>query len=92
MNDSESKINEILRAEDIESLFQHGAPEDEYSHEAHEIASKLTQIGSADVTEESVMAFVRDVWVRSFGPFSEEDIAKRLPAFRQVAHRILNRT
>jgi hypothetical protein len=91
MNISESTINEILRSEDIESLFQHGAPEDEYSHEAQGIASKLAQCESADLTEGSVATFVRDVWVRSFGPFSEEDIAKRLPAFQQVANRIINR-
>ena len=85
-----STVQEVLQAEDPEGLLELGAPTDEYSEEAKQIASELRRFGADELTEERVAGVVRDVWVKAFGPFSEEDIRKRLPAFRQAASRIVS--
>jgi hypothetical protein len=89
MKIDESTVDEALRLEDIESLFQHGAPGDEYSHEARTIASEINLIGEGGLTEERLAEVIRAVWNRSFGPFSNDEIHARMSAFRQVAHRII---
>jgi hypothetical protein len=90
MKITESTVDQILRSEDIESLFQHEAPRDEYSHETRGIVSALALIDENDFTEERLADVVRAVWARSFGPFSEDEIEMRMPAFRKVAHRMLS--
>ena len=87
MKITEAVVQKTLDQEDIEGLREIGAPEDEYSHEAQKIISRLS--GNAP-TEESLAAVVREVWIASFGPFSDEDIEKRSPAFSKVAHQILS--
>lgn len=84
-----SAVNEVLRAIDPEELLELGAPADEYSSEAQKIASTIGSFEARELTEESVAAVIRDVWLRAFGPLSEEDISKRMPVFRQVANQIL---
>jgi hypothetical protein len=90
MNIAESSIGEALRLEDIESLFQHGAPDCEYSPEARGIAEALASLGEEEITQERLAEVIRTVWARSFGPFSQEELEMRMAAFRQVAHRILS--
>ena len=90
MNISELTIDEVLRSEDIESLFQHGAPENEYTPEVQGILKALALMEEQDITEERLIAIVQSVWVRMLGPFSEDEIEMRMPAFRKVAHRMLN--
>jgi hypothetical protein len=89
MKITESTVNQILRSEDIESLFQHDAPSDEYSHEARGIVSAVALLGQNDINEEHLIDIVRAIWTRSFGPFLEEELDMRTTAFRRVAHRIL---
>jgi hypothetical protein len=90
MEITQVSVQQTLNEEDIEGLRELGAPADEYSHEAKEIASRLSPLTQSEMTEETLADVVRGVWVRSFGPFSDEDIEKRSPAFRQVAYRILS--
>ena len=87
MRITEAVVQKTLDEEDIEGLREIGAPEDEYLHEAQKIVSRLS---GSEPTEESLAAVVREVWVASFGPFSDEDIEKRSPVFSKVAHQILN--
>lgn len=92
MKIDESTVDEVLRQEDLESLFQHGAPGDEYSHEARTITSEINLIDEASLTEDRITEVIRAVWNRSFGPFSNDELDLRMPAFRQVAHRIITRS
>lgn len=50
MKIGESAIEDVLRSEDIETLFQHGAPEDEYAPEVRRIMSALTSLGEDELT------------------------------------------
>ena len=90
MKISESVVEEVLRSEDIETLFQHGAPDNEYTPEVRGIMNAIALLGENDITEDSLVAVIRAVWAHSFGPFSDEDLEMRSPAFKQVAHRILS--
>jgi hypothetical protein len=49
----------------------------------------LALLNENDITEESLVAIIRAVWSRSFGPFSDDEIEMRMPAIREVANRIL---
>jgi hypothetical protein len=83
-------VHAALKAEDIEGLLKLGAPSDEYSREAQSISLALNRLAAATVTEEELVDIFREVWVRSFGPFSEEQLRTRFPAFRQASRLILN--
>jgi hypothetical protein len=87
----ESTIEDALRAADIELLIEYGAPQDEYTPEISGIVNALAIIGEKEIDIERLVAIIREVWVQMFGPFSDEEIELRMPAFRQVAHRILAR-
>jgi len=89
MSITESAIAEALISADIESLFQHGAPENEYTPETRGIVKALAPLSEKDITEERLVAIIRVVWSRSFGPFSDDEIEMRMPAIREVANRIL---
>jgi hypothetical protein len=90
MQITESTIEEVLRSEDIESLFQHGAPDNEYTPEVRGIVDALALLSETDITEECLVRVVREVWERYFGPFSDAEVEMRMPAYCQVARRILN--
>jgi hypothetical protein len=90
MNIPESLVDAVLKSEDIESLFQHGAPGDEYSGETRKIVSAIASVDEKELDEDRLTNVVSSVWVHSFGPFSADEIEMRMPAFRQVAHRILS--
>jgi hypothetical protein len=87
---AQGNVQRVLNESDIEGFLEIGAPPDEYSREAQNITSKLAYLNDSDLTEENVIAAVRDVWIQSFGPFSEGDLTQRLPVFQQVAQRILS--
>jgi hypothetical protein len=89
---TESTLNEALKFEDIESLIEAGAPDDEYTPEARSIVQALAMIDEREIAEENLAGVIRSVWSRSFGPFSEEDLEMRMPAFRKAAHRIMARS
>ena len=89
MEITQTAVQETLNTEDIEGLLELGAPGDEHSHEAKSIMSALAGLHQNELTEDELASVVRTVWIRSFGPFSDVDIEKRSPAFRQVAHRLL---
>jgi len=59
---AESRVNDALRAEDIESLMDAGAPENEYSPEARSIVSAVATIDDCEVTEESIAGVIRSIW------------------------------
>ncbi len=88
---AESAVNEALKSEDAESLIEAGAPEDEYMPEARGIVKAMVLIDEKSITEEALAAVIREVWSRSFGPFYDDDLEMRMPAFRQAAQRILPR-
>ena len=89
---AESIVNEALKDEDIESLVEAGAPENEYAPEAQSIVQALSAIEEREVLEEDLVKLIRSIWSRLFGPFNEEDLDKGSPAFRNVAERILAST
>lgn len=85
-----SNVDEVLRSEDLETLFQHGAPSDEYAHETRAIVEEVARLNPESLSDEQLTEIVLRVWTRSFGPFSAQELEMRMPDFRQVAHRILN--
>ncbi len=87
MNDLYLKIDEILRNADIEGLIESGAPLDEYSSEARDIASALSNMSRDDINYESVLALISLVFVRSF-QLSEDSIQQRLPVIIDVSNKI----
>ncbi len=86
-----SQIKAALDGEDIEGLVTSGCPPDEYNGEASLIESqiaKLTRFGEKPLSETQVERIVEEVWNEMFGPFSDEDLQKRRPAFTAVARKI----
>lgn len=89
---TENGIQEILSQEDIEGLLALGAPRDEYEREAQLIYRAITDFGptahGGDTARDAVKSILRAVWSERFGPFSEDDLARRDPAFERAATRI----
>lgn len=85
---SVSAVDNALRAEDVEGLLELGAPNDEYSHEAKTIASKLDELTPGAASEDSITAVIANIWAKSF-ELSDEDLDKRYTALRRVARQIL---
>ncbi|MGO9336568.1 MAG: hypothetical protein ACLPY1_03570 [Terracidiphilus sp.] len=83
-----STIEEALREADIESLIEIGAPDDEYTSEARDIANAVSHIDESRLAEGQLLDVLRSVWARSFD-LAQEDVERRAPAFQQVARRIL---
>jgi len=84
-------IGDLLRQEDIESLIQLGAPADEYSFEAREMARTIGVLRGDEYTEENIVAIMALLWARSFD-LSAQDIEQRVPAFRRVVRQLLGRS
>jgi hypothetical protein len=86
------QIKSILDKEDVEGLRAMGSPPDEYDSEAslieREIA-KLSNLEAKPLTTAQVATIVAEVWISEFGPFADEELEKRRPAFESVAKRIL---
>ena len=83
-----TNIETALQQEDVENLLALGAPADEYLDEAKEIESALLSLTTSQLTEANIAAIISLVWVKHFG-LSSEDIKKRIPAFQQIAQRLL---
>ena len=82
-------IQNVLRDEDVEGLLALGAPDDEYSKEAQDIASALSNV--SHLTESGIVNVMRQIWNQYFGPFSNEDIEKRMLVFHRIAKHFLRR-
>jgi hypothetical protein len=80
-------VQRILREEDVEGFIARGAPHDEYEMEAREITSVITK--HADWSEETLLAYVRNMWEQRFGPFAKEESAARAPDLLHVVRRIM---
>jgi hypothetical protein len=59
--------------------------------EVRGILNALALVDEKDIAEEALASIIREVWSRSFGPLSDDDLEMRMPAFRQAAHHILAR-
>ncbi len=89
MDISPANIQFALQAEDIEGLLALGAPNDEYSQEAQDIAAALAVLSGDQLTETHIVSVICDIWVKYFGPFLNEDIEKRNSAFQRIARCLL---
>lgn len=81
-------INALLVQEDVEGLINAGAPSDEYSDEAAQIAAALLQLDREQLTEDIVLSIVSLVWIKSF-ELSEQDMTLRIPALERVTRLML---
>ena len=88
MSTLRTSVEEMLRLEDIESLIESGAPDDEYDSEAAEIAEALNALKGDRFTEDNIISIVAHVWAKMFN-LDEDDIKKRMPAFQNVAQSLL---
>lgn len=86
-------VQQVLNREDIEGLLSLGAPHDEYEGEAEKVAQAIQHMllntGELHLSSDRVAGALREVWARAFGPYSEEDLAKREAAFRRAATQII---
>jgi len=78
-----------FRVEDIEGLIEMGAPGDEYNSEAKEIFEALKRFGKDQFTEDNIVVVISRVWKKMFD-LDEDDISKRMPAFKKVALDLLS--
>ena len=89
MTISRTSVETILRVEDIEGYIEiHGAPDDEYDSEADEIAEALDDLNNDQFTEDNIVSIIVRIWTKMFN-LDEDDIKKRMPAFRNVAQSLL---
>ncbi len=86
---SKDLILQALSKEDIESLLAYGAPEDEYDPEAIAIADNLLPMPAEELNLEVLTSLIATVWREYFGPYYDENIELRMPAFQKVATEIL---
>ncbi len=84
-----SDIQQILNVEDVEGLLSLGAPSDEYTSEAEMISEAITRLGELELSQEAVETIVRNVWVKMFGPFTEDQFNKRGPVLSNLARQLL---
>ena len=83
-----ANINALLVQEDIEGLIDAGAPSDEYSDEAAQIAAALLQLDHEQLTEDIILSTVSLIWIKSF-ELSVQDMKLRIPALQRVTRLIL---
>jgi len=85
-------VKKALDNVDVEGLLSAGSPKDEYDMEASLIESgiaRLSDSGRHTLSRDEVVQVISEVWNEQFGPYSEEELARRRSAFEQVADEIL---
>ncbi len=82
-------ISTLLMQGDLEGLIEMGAPSDEYDEEAAQIAAAVLSLSHEEITEETIVAIISLVWIKSF-ELSDEALKLRLPAIRVIAEKILS--
>lgn len=80
-------IERIFRDADIEGLIGNGAPDNEYDSEAQQKLEAIARLAPDDATEDRIAGIIRLVWSKSFNR-GDDEISLRMPAFKQVAHKI----
>jgi len=83
-----ANINALLAEEDVEGLIGAGAPSDEYSDEAAQIAVVLLQLEHEQLTEDIILSAVSLIWLKNF-ELSEQDMKLRIPALERITRLIL---
>ncbi|MGE3771260.1 MAG: hypothetical protein AB7G06_09970 [Bdellovibrionales bacterium] len=83
-------LDQALRDEDIEGFIALGAPADEYTSEAHEIASIVNGTSESQMSEAAILEAFVSVWARSFN-LGPEEMEMRLPAIRKVVQQVTTR-
>ena len=81
---SDAAVNLLLQKEDIEGLLAVGAPNDEYSSEADEIATVVSKLNPDQFNQDNIAAIISLLWMKSF-ELGELEIALRMPGINRVA-------
>ena len=84
-------VKKALDEEDIEGLLAIGSPGDEYDGEASQIESLVAQkseFGKRRLDKADLENLIQSIWASQFGPFSNDQIKLRQPAFRRIAEKI----
>lgn len=82
-------ISMLLVQEDLEGLIEAGAPADEYDNEAAQIAAAVSSLSREEVKEETILAIISLVWIKSF-ELTAEELKLRLPAIMRVVRKIVS--
>lgn len=85
------EIKAALDSEDIEGLLALDCPRDEYDGEASLIESgiaKVTDFGKTKAGAKQIEELIARVWNDQFGPFDDEELMRRQPAFASVAKKL----
>lgn len=90
MKISTATINALFQQEDMEGYINLGAPSDEYSSEAENIAAAISQLKDSEISEENITALLIVEWMKSFN-LSESDIAPRAEALHRIAKDIIKK-
>jgi hypothetical protein len=81
-------IRELVRDADVEGLIEiHGAPADEYDHEAESIHAAIGHLTTAQITVGNLMPSLETVWRKSFID-DDAELALRRPALLGLAQQI----
>lgn len=88
MHITTANINALLVQEDVEGLIDAGAPSDEYSDEAAQIAAALLQLDHEQLTEDIILSTVSLIWIKNF-ELSEQDMKLRIPALERITRLML---
>jgi hypothetical protein len=83
-----ANINALLVQEDLEGLIDAGAPSDEYSDEAAQIAAALLLLDHEQITGEIILSTVSLIWIKNFD-LSEQDMKLRIPALERITRLML---
>ena len=82
------KTKTAFKEEDIEGLIELGAPDDEYDSEAEQTLAAVRRLSDDERTKANITSIIALIWAKSFNRGSEE-IAERMPAFENVALKLL---
>ncbi len=80
-------VRELVRAADPEGHIAEGAASDEYEPEEDAIFAAIAHLPINEMTTETLLPIIEDVWQTSFA-HDEEDQAKSRPALRGLADQL----
>lgn len=83
-----ASIKELVREADTEEFIAlHGAPSDEYDHEAELLFAKIGRYSTADLTASNTLPHIEAIWSKSFD-YDEAILLSIRPRLLSLAHQI----
>jgi hypothetical protein len=81
-------IRELVREADVEGFITiHGAPADEYDHEADELHANIAHQKASEITPANLLPTLEAIWRRNFID-DDAELTLRRPSLDNLAHQI----